>query len=339
MVQVDRDSKLSDQLKLHFYVVRSGEKEASLFYILREKVGMNQQTIVFAATKYHVEYLHELCQKGGFSSDYIYGSMDQRAREDKLYRFRKRFCRVLIVTDLAARGIDIPLLENVVHYDFPTKMKLFIHRSGRTARAGQSGSSYSIVTPEEIGYMNDLSLFVGRKHYDRVLPEHEGNTEEEKAQAWKDLVQDPQRICYGSLPQHLLDEYNTAIARLWEINKENFEPLRKSIKNAMLKYSKTKDPASQASVTVMRKLWNERSVAVHPALLDQVNDKERALATFKDQLSKFKPKQSVLEIVIGKSLDKDRIGTFSSTLSIQRDRQLDKKEKEEAEKEAKLVME
>ncbi len=84
-----------------------------------------------------------------------------------MFRFRKKMIRVLLVTDLAARGIDIPLLENVIHYDFPTKMKLFIHRSGRTARAGQSGTSYSIVTPEEIGYMHDLSIFVGRKHADR----------------------------------------------------------------------------------------------------------------------------------------------------------------------------
>ena len=61
MVQVDRDSKLSDQLKLHFYVVRSNEKDTALFYILREHVTLNQQTIVFCATKYHVEYVHELC--------------------------------------------------------------------------------------------------------------------------------------------------------------------------------------------------------------------------------------------------------------------------------------
>lgn len=117
-------------------MVRSGEKEAALFFILRENVKQNQQTIVFCATKYHVEYLHEVCIKAGFSADYIYGSIDQRTREERLYRFRKKFTRVLLVTDLAARGIDIPLLENVVHYDFPTKMKLFIHRSGRTARAG-----------------------------------------------------------------------------------------------------------------------------------------------------------------------------------------------------------
>ena len=63
-----------------------------------------------------------------------------------MIEFRKKRVNFLFVTDLAARGIDIPLLENVVHYDFPTKMKSFIHRSGRTARAGNSGNCYGIIT-------------------------------------------------------------------------------------------------------------------------------------------------------------------------------------------------
>ena len=72
----------------------------------------------------------------------------------------------MIVTDLAARGIDIPLLENVIHYDFPTTLKLFIHRSGRTARAGQKGTAYCLVTNDELGYLHDLSVYVGRKYAD-----------------------------------------------------------------------------------------------------------------------------------------------------------------------------
>ena len=117
--------------------------------------------------------------------------MDQRAREDRLFRFRKKIIKVLFVTDLAARGIDIPLLENVVHYDFPTKMKLFIHRSGRTARAGQSGTSYSIITQDELAYMHDLSIFVGRRHFDRV------ETPEDSTDM---LLNDPSKICYGTVP-------------------------------------------------------------------------------------------------------------------------------------------
>jgi ATP-dependent RNA helicase DDX54/DBP10 len=136
MVQVDKDSKLSDNLKLHFFVVRTQEKEAALFYLLRERVKAGEQTIIFGATRYHCEYLYEMSMRSGMKSALIYGAMDQRAREDQLYKFRKKFVSFLFVTDLAARGLDIPLLENVVHYDFPTKLKLFIHRSGRTARAG-----------------------------------------------------------------------------------------------------------------------------------------------------------------------------------------------------------
>jgi len=68
------------------------------------------------------------------------------------------------VTDLAARGLDIPFLANVIHFDFPTKLKLFIHRSGRTARNGLKGTCFCLVTLEELPYMHDLSVHVGRKY-------------------------------------------------------------------------------------------------------------------------------------------------------------------------------
>lgn len=109
----------------------------------------------------------ELATKAGFKANFIYGAMDQYTREEKLMEFRRKWVNFMFVTDLAARGIDIPFLENVVHYDFPTKMKLFIHRAGRTARAGRMGVSYGIITQEELAYLHDLSIFVGRDHKDK----------------------------------------------------------------------------------------------------------------------------------------------------------------------------
>lgn len=190
MVQVDRDSKLSENLKLHFIMVRSHEKEAALIYILRERIQKGEQTIIFAATRYHVEYLFELCTRTGVKGEMIYGAMDQTARETKLMHFRRKWCDCLFVTDLAARGLDIPLLENVIHYDFPSKLKLFIHRSGRTARNGQKGTSFCLITNEELAYMHDLSIFVGRPHRDEPVG----------GQELQSLLDDPNQICYGKLP-------------------------------------------------------------------------------------------------------------------------------------------
>ena len=189
--------------------------------------------------------------------------------------------KVLFVTDLAARGIDIPLLENVVHYDFPIKMKLFIHRSGRTARAGQSGTSYSIITPDELGYMHDLSIFVGRRHFDRV---------EKPGDSLEELVKDPSKICFGTVPQPFIDDYNHQVATTSGDHATLLDPLKKSIKLAQGKYNKTKDPASKNSISIMHSLTSTRPVAIHPALCQEVDPREQALVDFKAQLSKYKPK-------------------------------------------------
>jgi ATP-dependent RNA helicase DDX54/DBP10 len=175
--------------------------------------------------------------KAGLKSNYIYGAMDQFTREEKLREFRKKWVNFMFVTDLAARGIDIPFLENVVHYDFPTKMKLFIHRAGRTARAGRTGVSYGLVTNEELAYLHDLSIFVGRDHLDVCTPEQ---------------IADPQIMCFGRLPQHLLDEYCFYVQKLYDTHTTLLEPLKHSMKNSLSKYLKTRDPAAFASVQLMK---------------------------------------------------------------------------------------
>lgn len=99
-----------------------------------------KQCIVFAASRHHVEYLQEILTQASFSVTSIYGQMDSSARKINLAKFTKKRAQVLIVTDVAARGIDIPQLDFVINYDFPDKAKLFVHRVGRTARAGKSGA-------------------------------------------------------------------------------------------------------------------------------------------------------------------------------------------------------
>ena len=92
----------------------------------------------------------------------VYGAMDQTARKISVGKFRGGRCQFLLVTDVAARGIDIPLIDNVINYDFTPKPKLFVHRAGRAARCGRPGSAISFVTAEDYPYLIDLHLFLSR---------------------------------------------------------------------------------------------------------------------------------------------------------------------------------
>lgn len=120
-----------------------------------------------------------MLKQTGLDPAYLYSQLDPVARKQNISRFRNEECSLLIVTDIAARGVDIPLLDYAINYHFPPKPKLFIHRvggfkqfivrsnlnifiSGRVARAGKSGTSLSFISPDEMAYLVDLFLFIGR---------------------------------------------------------------------------------------------------------------------------------------------------------------------------------
>ena len=108
------------------------------------------------------EFLAALLAAAGEAALAGFGAMDLETRQGNLEAFRGRAARVLVVTDVAARGLDIPLLDNVVNYDMPDKAKLFVHRVGRVARGGRAGAAFSLVTAADLPYMLDFLLFLGR---------------------------------------------------------------------------------------------------------------------------------------------------------------------------------
>ncbi|KAF5837577.1 putative ATP-dependent RNA-helicase [Dunaliella salina] len=134
LVRLDAERRISPDLRLAFLTARADEKMAALLYLVREVIPSNQLTLVFAATRHHVDYIAALMAREGIPAAYAYGTMDQTARKIHVAKFRAQKVHLLITTDVAARGIDIPLIDNIVNLDFPPKPELFVHRVGRAAR-------------------------------------------------------------------------------------------------------------------------------------------------------------------------------------------------------------
>lgn len=290
IVRLDVDTKISPDLKLAFFTLRHDEKPAALVYMVREHIRSDQQTLIFVSTKHHVEFLQELMRREGLDFSVVYGAMDQAARKIHLAKFRARKTMLLLVTDVAARGIDIPLLDNVVNYDFPSKPKLFVHRVGRAARAGRVGTAFSFITPDELPYLLDLHLFLSK-------PVQPSPTEEDIAANGQELLKrlnesvERGDTVYGRLPQSILDNTGEKLRGLVEQNTE-LSALQKACSNAFRLYSKTRPSASLESARRAKRLPRE---GLHPVFREGVGNLEAAVLAFTESLKKFRPKQTVLE--------------------------------------------
>lgn len=230
-----------------------------------------------------------------------YSSLDQESREMNLEHFRTKKTRVLIVTDVAARGLDIPLLDNVINFDFPATKegKLFIHRVGRTARQGRNGTAFSLVTLEEIPCLLDLFLFLGVK----LLPQNNTTYSIEDMQ--------PSDVHFGRFPREILADYSERVEKLRK-NDSEIGSLEKSVKNAYTLYKKTREKPSRASIKRMKQaIMNTNSNVdatknqseydfdqIHPLFRNQETSKfkENSVANLLRQYKIYRPKETIFEI-------------------------------------------
>ncbi|KAL0323296.1 UNVERIFIED_CONTAM: putative DEAD-box ATP-dependent RNA helicase 29 [Sesamum angustifolium] len=290
LVRLDLETKISPDLKLAFFTLRQEEKYAALLYLIREQISSDQQTLIFVSTKYHVEFIYSLFREDGIVASVCYGDMDQEARKIHVSKFRARKTMLLIVTDVAARGIDIPLLDNVVNFDFPPKPKLFVHRVGRAARAGRTGTAFSFVTTEDMPYLLDLHLFLSK-------PIKPAPTEEE---VLRDVDGVMTRIdqavangetFYGRFPQRAIDLLSDRVREIIEPSTELTALLRPSAKAFGL-YTKTKAKPSRESIKRVKDLPRE---GLHPIFRNVLGGDELTALAFSERLKEFRPKQTILE--------------------------------------------
>ncbi|KAL5744854.1 hypothetical protein ACOSP7_027732 [Xanthoceras sorbifolium] len=172
-VKIEASSKYStvDTLKQQYRFIPAKYKECYLVYILTEMPGFS--TMVFTRTCDATRLLALLLRNLGQRAIPISGQMSQSKRLGALNKFKAGECNILICTDVASRGLDIPSVDMVINYDIPTNSKDYIHRVGRTARAGRSGVAISLVNQYELEWYLQIEKLIGMK-----LPEFPAQEDE-----------------------------------------------------------------------------------------------------------------------------------------------------------------
>eukprot|EP01100_Stratorugosa_tubuloviscum_P004148 TRINITY_DN2028_c4_g1_i1.p1 TRINITY_DN2028_c4_g1~~TRINITY_DN2028_c4_g1_i1.p1 ORF type:complete len:700 (-),score=340.37 TRINITY_DN2028_c4_g1_i1:800-2899(-) len=322
-VRLDTEIKISENLALSFFTVKREDKAGALLYLLDSIIDAEQQTIIFVATRQQVEYLYLLLQQQNFDASYVYGSMDASARKINMSKFKLGKSKILLVTDVAARGIDIPLLDNVINFDFPPRPKLFIHRVGRVARAGRSGTAYSLVSPDELAHMVELHLFLGCKLQSGKCTN--SKTEENEitkikgqstngvstvaliSSAIDDIDNQPKgaiangEVFYGNFPAFILDLWREIVRQAegfgvggtMSNNYNDLSVLAKCSLKSYEAYFRSRPPASPESVRRAKEIDLE---SIHPIFEKSIKPDEKTKIEFVNGLKQFRPSQTIFEI-------------------------------------------
>jgi ATP-dependent RNA helicase RhlE len=153
-VAVARNTQTADLISQVVHPVDKDRKRALLQHLIN--AGDWQQVLVFTRTKHGANRLAEQLDKEGISADAIHGNKSQNQRTRSLAGFKAGKVRVLVATDIAARGLDIEELPHVVNYELPNVPEDYVHRIGRTGRAGSRGQALSLVSHDETGFMRDI---------------------------------------------------------------------------------------------------------------------------------------------------------------------------------------
>jgi len=173
-VQVAPRNAESALVAQRIHPVDQGRKRALLAHLISS--GDWRQVLVFTRTKHGANRLAEQLAKDGIEAAAIHGNKSQGARTRALAAFKSGELRVLVATDLAARGLDIEELPHVVNYELPNVPEHYVHRIGRTGRAGVTGEAISLVSPDEHSYLAEIEKLLKRKVERTVVPGFEPGT-------------------------------------------------------------------------------------------------------------------------------------------------------------------
>jgi superfamily II DNA/RNA helicase len=179
LVEVDQRNTTARQVEQMVYAVDADRKRELTSYLIGSKNW--HQVLIFTRTKQGADLLAQEMCKDGLKTESIHGDKSQGARERALEEFRQGELRVLVATDVAARGLDIDQLKYVINYELPFVAEDYIHRIGRTGRAGASGLAISLLSPDENWLLEEIEALLDCRLPQQWLPGYEPDLTKESA--------------------------------------------------------------------------------------------------------------------------------------------------------------
>jgi ATP-dependent RNA helicase DeaD len=158
----------AENVEHHYYVVHAKDKYATL-----KRIADNYPdcyAIVFCRTRMETRDVAEMFMADGYNADALHGDLSQAQRDQVMARFRSKQIQMLVATDVAARGLDVTELSHVINYSMPDDPEVYIHRSGRTGRAGKSGISVTIINMKETGRLKQIEKLSRKKFERKMVP-------------------------------------------------------------------------------------------------------------------------------------------------------------------------
>jgi len=169
-VEVTPVSSTVEKIEQRIFMVAKRDKPALLVHLMKDIAGNGGRVLVFSRTKHGADRITKTLKEADIRADALHGDKSQEARQRALYSFKSGRLKILVATDIAARGIDVDEITHVINYDLPNVPETYVHRIGRTGRAGHDGIAYSFCDSEERAYLRDINKVTNQTI--KVVEEH-----------------------------------------------------------------------------------------------------------------------------------------------------------------------
>lgn len=235
-ISVGSINAVKKNIKHEYYVVNYRQKKEALKRLI--DANPNQYSIIFCRTKMETQDVADFLMQNGYAADALHGDLSQAQRDTVMKKFRLKNIDILVATDVAARGLDVNSLTHVIHYSLPDDPEVFVHRSGRTGRAGKDGISMALIKPEETRKLSQIKGQTKIEIVEKQIPKGEDIIKAQVAGVFEQLFTEH---------EDFFDFDDSLIPDLSNFSKEELvhQLLQFQLKDLALYYQNNNDLAAQ----------------------------------------------------------------------------------------------